>query len=132
MPILYEAFTFPKTYAQVTDNTKTLTLIMAYPPNTILVADYITGKPLIGAQVTVDSTSYTTDSNGLFIPSLANGTYTVKITMHNYLTKTFTLTMPMTQPQTVKLIPYWAVGLGAAAGATVLLGIAATLKMRKT
>jgi len=130
LPILYENFKFPKSFSQIKDSEQTLTIIMAYPSNTLVLADYLTGKPIVNAKVTADSKEFTSDSNGILVLNLPNGTYTVSISNGGYLSKSFSLAIPMTGPLTVKLIPTWAVALGIVAGVSVTVAVGAKLAWR--
>lgn len=131
MPILYENFSFSKRFSQVKDSEQTLVIIAAYPTNMIQLADIITGKPIVNALITADSTEYTSDSKGAVVLNLPAGTYTITIRNSGYLSKSLSLTLPMTEPLTIKLIPTWAVALGIVAGATIVVGVAAKLAWRK-
>ena len=104
---------------------------MAYPSSSLQIADYITGKPVAEATVLADSTEKTTDSSGMAVLEVPSGKYTVKITHPQYYPKTITVNLPMTEPLTVKLIPLWSIGLGIAAGATLIVAIAAKVAWRR-
>jgi hypothetical protein len=131
LPILYENFSFHKSFSQVKDSEQTLTIIVGYPTSTLQLADILTGKPVVNAKVTADSKTYTSDANGVVVLDLPNGTYTVSISNPAYLHKSFSLALPMAEPLTVKLIPLWGVGLGIVAGATVAVAVVAKLVWRK-
>jgi len=104
---------------------------MAYPSSTLQLVDYLTGKPIVNAKVTANSTEYTSASNGTVVLDLPNGTYMVSISNPGYLGKSLSLTLPMSGPLTVNLIPTWAVALGIVAGVSVTVAIGAKLAWRK-
>jgi uncharacterized membrane protein len=104
---------------------------MAYPSNTLQLVDVITGKPITNATITADTTQFTSDSGGLAVLNLANGNYTVQIAAPHYFSKTLSITLPMTAPLTIKLIPVWSAAVGIIAVASVALGVGAKIIWRK-
>jgi uncharacterized membrane protein len=104
---------------------------LAIPSSALQLVDVLTGKPVTNAKVTADSTEYTSDNGGLVVLNLPDGTYKVVISSSSYLSKSVSVTLPMTQPLTVQLIPVWSIALGAVAGASVAIGVIAKLAWRK-
>jgi uncharacterized membrane protein len=104
---------------------------MAIPANTLQLVDILTGKPVTNATIQANSNQYTSENGGIVILDLPDGTYTLTISSPNYLKKSLSLTLPMTAPLTIQLIPIWGVALGAVAAASVTVGIAAKLTMKK-
>lgn len=131
MPLLYENFEFHKSFSEVKDSELSLTIIMAYPTNTLQLVDFLTGKPVVNATVKANSTEYTSTSDGLVVLDLPNGTYTTRISSPSYISKSLSLTLPMTAPLTVTLIPVWGIALGAVTVASVAIVVAAKLAWRK-
>lgn len=127
MPLLYENFSFHKSFSLIKDSEQTLTIIVGYPSSTLQLADTLTGKPVVNAKVTADSKEYTSDANGIVVLDLPDGNYTVSISNSSYLSKSLSITLPMAEPLTVKLIPIWSVALGIVAAATVTVGVVAKL-----
>jgi hypothetical protein len=131
VPILYEDFS-PQSLFGTPDSQLVLTILpIGVPQNSLYVADYITGKPVANATVSAGGKTYTTDSTGLATLDLPNGTYSAQVTSPNYLSKTVTVTIPLTSPLTVKLIPDWGIALGIVGGTTIITGILATVFWRK-
>lgn len=130
MPLLFENV-FPKSFARVKDTETTLTIIVGYPSSTIQLLDAVTKKPIEGAKVTINTTEKLTDATGLVVLDVPSGKYTVKISHSEYLPQTLTLTIPMAEPLKVELWPLWSIGLGIAAGATLLTVIIAKVVWRK-
>jgi len=131
LPLLYENFSFHKSFSLIKDSEQTLTIIVGYPSSTLQLADTLTGKPVVNAKVTADSKEYTSDANGIVVLDLPDGNYTVSISNSSYLSKSLSITLPMAEPLTVKLIPIWSVALGIVATATVTVGVVAKLVWRK-
>lgn len=133
IPLLYENIPLNKShsYDGTVDSQQTVSIIMAYPSSTLQLVDILTGKPVANATITADSKQYTSDSGGLAVLDLADGTYTIHITNPNYLSKTLSITFPMTAPLTVKLIPIWSVALGVVAAASIGVGVVAKLAWKK-
>lgn len=94
----------------------------------IKVKDAVTGKPIVGASVIVDTNEKATDETGIAIfEALAPGTYTVQITPSGYFGKKFSVTVTAEgEVREVTLIPMWIAGVGIVAG-----GLAATLIVTK-
>lgn len=131
MPLLYENYEFHKSFSQVKDSELSLTIIRAYPTNTLQLVDFLTGKPVINATVKAGSKEYTSTSGGLVVLDLPNGTYTVAISSPSYLSKSLSVTLPMTAPLTVQLTPIWGVALGAVTAASIAIVVVGKLAWRK-
>jgi len=104
---------------------------MAYPTNTLQLVDFLTSKPVVNAKILANSTEYTSTPGGLVVLDLPDGTYKVSITHPSYLSKSLSLTIPMTEPLTVQLIPVWGVALGVVTSAAVIVVVAVKLAGRK-
>lgn len=121
MPFLYESYAF----ARVKDTEASIVIIAAYPASSLQVIDAITKKPIADAKVEINTTVKKTDSTGIVVLEVPDGVYTVKISHPAYLPKTLKVTVPLAAPQTVELWPLWSIGLGIAAGATILTALIA-------
>jgi len=103
----------------------TITIISAYPASSVQVLDILTKKPIENAKVTINTTQKFTDSLGLAVLDVPNGSYTLNISHPSYWSKTLKITLPMTEPLKAELIPLWSIGLGIVAGVTIITAVAA-------
>lgn len=105
--------------------------VFVAPNLTIRVLDSVTGKPLKDARVTVNTSEALTDESGLAVfGELAAGTYTVLVRHGVYKETTKTVTFTPGELITIKLLPYWAIGLGIVSFSAVAVIIGAKLLWR--
>jgi len=97
----------------------------------VKVRDTVTGKPIVGASVIVDTSEKATDETGTAIfDTLTPGTYTMQVTHPNYFRKSFSITvMAEGEVREVPLLGYWTVGLGIVAGG-IIAGLAVTKALK--
>lgn len=106
--------------------------VFVAPNLAIQVLDQITGEAVKDAKVAVNTTEVTTDESGLAVfGELAAGTYTVSAKHGAYKGTTKTITFTPGELITIKLLPYWAIGLGIVTIAGVSLIIGTKLLWRK-
>jgi uncharacterized membrane protein len=117
IPFLYENV-FGKS-AEVSVKVAPITVAYAL---TLIVKDAITKKPVVGATVTVNTNSTSTDETGKAVfETIPPGTYTVEIRHPSYLTKKLSVTLTEAGlTKEVTLIPLWSIGVGIVGGVSIL------------
>ncbi len=131
MPFLYESYTPPHPFSRIKDSEISVAVIAGYPSSSVQVLDATTKKPITDAKVTLYTTEKLTDASGIAVLDAPAGGYSLKISHSQYLSKTLSITLPMAEPLTVTLWPLWSIGLGIAAGATMLTVIIAKVVWRR-
>lgn len=69
------------------------------------VVDYNTGRPVVGASVSVAGRTTRTNSNGEFIVSAPAGDYTITVSHRDYTPTPRMLNLTVDQTITIRMIP---------------------------